>query len=59
MIMGYAIIAVPTGIVSSEMTKISKHDVDTNTQCCSNCLAENHKDGAKFCYNCGHPLYHD
>jgi len=59
MIMGYAIIAVPTGIVSSEMTKISKHDVDTNTQCCSNCLAENHKDDAEFCYNCGHKLHYD
>ncbi|WP_422104972.1 ion transporter [Winogradskyella sp.] len=59
MIMGYAIIAVPTGIVSSEMTKFSKRDVHTNTQCCSNCLAENHRDGAEFCYNCGHKLHYD
>lgn len=59
MIMGYSIIAIPTGIVSSEMTKVNKHDVNTNTQSCENCLAENHKDGSQFCYNCGHELHHD
>ncbi|MEO1030676.1 MAG: ion transporter [Bacteroidota bacterium] len=59
MIMGYAIIAVPTGIVSSEMTKFSKRSVHTNTQCCSNCLAEDHRDGAEFCYNCGQKLHYD
>ena len=57
MIMGYGIIAVPTGIVSSEMTKVNKHEVQTNTQSCSNCLAENHQDDAKFCHNCGHTLH--
>ncbi|NRB59216.1 MAG: ion transporter [Winogradskyella sp.] len=59
MIMGYSIIAIPTGIVSSEMTKVNKHKVDTNTQCCENCLAENHQDDARYCYNCGHELHHD
>ncbi|MCD2259258.1 ion transporter [Psychroserpens luteolus] len=56
MIMGYGIIAIPTGIVSSEMTKIKKHDVHTNTQSCPNCLAGNHRDGAHFCHNCGNIL---
>ena len=73
MIMGYGIIAVPTGIVSAEFTKAVDEDkkdqerlsdeekaqlstVHLNTQCCSNCLAENHQDGAKYCYNCGHDL---
>ncbi|WP_460219185.1 ion transporter [Psychroserpens sp. MEBiC05023] len=56
MIMGYGIIAVPTGIVSSEMTKVNKHEVQTNTQSCSNCLAENHRDDSHFCHNCGHAL---
>ena len=51
MILGYGIIAIPTGIVSSEMTKMD--DVHTNTQSCPNCLAEGHKDTAEFCYNCG------
>ena len=54
MILGYGIIAVPTGIVSSEMTKTS---IDTNTQSCSNCSAENHKDKAEFCYECGNKLH--
>ncbi|MHB0756039.1 ion transporter [Polaribacter sp. M15] len=51
MILGYAIIAIPTGIVSSEMTKNSKHE--NNTQACPNCLKEKHKDNAIYCYNCG------
>lgn len=53
MILGYSIIAIPTGIVSAEMTRVN---VDTNTQACPNCMAEGHKDGAEFCYNCGHKL---
>ncbi|AXT20543.1 ion transporter [Flavobacteriaceae bacterium AU392] len=64
MILGYGIIAVPTGIVSAEYTKSAtsnkKDDNETlqlNTQVCSNCLTEKHKDGAKHCYNCGHHLH--
>jgi voltage-gated potassium channel len=30
--------------------------VHTNTQSCPDCLKENHKDGAEFCYNCGSKL---
>ena len=56
MIMGYGIIAVPTGIVSSEMTKVNKHEVQTNTQSCSNCLEGKHRDNSQFCHNCGHEL---
>lgn len=50
MILGYGIIAIPTGIVSSEMTKNIIH---TNTQACPNCSKDKHKDGAIYCYNCG------
>lgn len=53
MILGYAIIAIPTGIVSSEMTKTV---IDTNTQACPTCLASSHKDNAEFCYQCGNKL---
>ncbi len=56
MILGYGIIAIPTGIVSSEITKTNENEVHTNTQSCSHCTAENHKDGAEFCYNCGSKL---
>ncbi len=65
MILGYGIIAVPTGIVSAEYTSqskakpISEKDlVSLNTQSCPSCSAENHKDNAEFCYNCGHKLNH-
>lgn len=54
MILGYAIIAIPTGIVTSEMTKADT--IHTNTQSCPNCLKENHVDDAEFCYNCGNKL---
>lgn len=50
MIMGYAIIAVPTGIVTAEMMRPS---TQTNTQVCSNCLHDKHDDDAFFCKKCG------
>jgi voltage-gated potassium channel len=56
MILGYAIIAVPTGIVTSEMAK-KENKVHLNTQNCPNCSASNHRDDAEFCYECGHKLH--
>lgn len=56
MILGYAIIAVPTGIVTSEMTR-KNNKIHLNTQNCSNCSADQHKDNAEFCYNCGYKLH--
>jgi voltage-gated potassium channel len=56
MILGYGIIAIPTGIVTVEFTKQAALDVHTNTKSCSNCSAENHKDKAKYCYSCGHEI---
>jgi len=53
MIMGYAIIAVPTGIVTAEMIKPTSH---TNTQVCPNCLHDKHDDDAVFCKKCGTKL---
>ena len=55
MILGYGIIAVPTGIVTAEMTK-GKVKVDLNTQVCSNCNESKHRDDAKFCHKCGESL---
>lgn len=55
MILGYAVIAVPTGIVSSEMTRDQKK-VHLNTQNCTSCSASNHRDDAEYCYECGHQL---
>ena len=63
MILGYGIIAVPTGIVTVEFTRQGgrkKADkgagVALNTQSCLTCGAEGHRDGARYCYNCGSAL---
>ena len=64
MILGYGIIAVPTGIVSAEYVSQSKSNKDKtdsgvqlNSQSCQNCLKEDHKDDAEFCYHCGNKLH--
>lgn len=64
MILGYGIIAVPTGIVSAEYSAQGKKEdvkpenrLRLNSQSCENCLAEDHRDGAKHCYNCGEKLH--
>lgn len=73
MILGYGIIAVPTGIVSAEYTKATSGDqkkisdeeykhmknLQLNTQCCVNCLSETHQDGAEYCHKCGCKLHHE
>lgn len=53
MIMGYAIIAVPTGIVTAEM--INPQD-KRNTQVCPNCLHDKHENDAVHCKKCGAKL---
>ncbi|GAA3516173.1 ion transporter [Aquimarina addita] len=60
MIMGYGIIAVPTGIVSAEYAASQKAAiVHINSQVCTNCHSNKHQDGAKFCNKCGHTLFND
>ncbi len=56
MILGYGIIAIPTGIVGVEIAKDKSQDIHLNTNSCRNCTAYNHKDDAKFCYKCGEKL---
>jgi voltage-gated potassium channel len=58
MILGYGIIAIPTGIVTTEMSK-ADHKHHTNTQHCSNCNENIHVDKAKYCYKCGENLHHE
>ena len=55
MLTGYGIIAVPTGIITTEMTvalrrKKEQHEV------CPHCGKEGHDADAKFCKNCGGAL---
>lgn len=56
MILGYGIIAVPTGIVTSEITRADYPNVYKNTQNCQHCLTDKHLDNAKFCHKCGESL---
>ena len=53
MILGYATIAVPTGIISAEYTTM-KHKF--NNTVCPDCGNEDHEDDAKFCRTCGRSL---
>lgn len=53
MILGYAIIAIPTGIVTSEMSKGSGENQVYDTQSCPNCSADLHPHRARYCYRCG------
>lgn len=52
MILGYAIIAVPTGIVTNEMVLGGRRQ-KTNTQVCRYCTREGHEDDALYCKYCG------
>lgn len=54
MLMGYAIIAVPTGIVTMELTRA--RDLPISTQACPVCGVGGHEYGAKFCRKCGAAL---
>ncbi|TDI80101.1 MAG: ion transporter [Caldithrix sp.] len=56
MIFGYAIIAVPTGIVTVEMAQAFKEKETISTQSCPQCSAEGHDSDAKFCKFCGSAL---
>ena len=51
MILGYAIIAIPTGIITSEMNK--QNNPSPTTQVCPDCLKEGHDVDAEFCKFCG------
>lgn len=53
MILGYAIIAVPTGIITAEIIKPTPVK---NTQVCQKCLFDKHDDDAVFCKKCGEKL---
>jgi voltage-gated potassium channel len=54
MIMGYGIIAVPTGIVTSKLHMLKEPEI--STQSCPGCGREGHDMGAKFCKYCGDKL---
>jgi voltage-gated potassium channel len=53
MILGYSIIAVPTGIVTVELSQVSSKNA---TRSCKDCSAEGHDNDAVFCKYCGATL---
>jgi len=54
MLLGYGIIAVPTGIVTVELSRVSRGQL--TTQACPQCAAEGHDADARFCKYCGSAL---
>jgi voltage-gated potassium channel len=55
MLLGWGILAVPTGIVSAEMTsqKMSRHAPRGEPRSCSACGSKGHDPRAQFCKDCG------
>ncbi len=54
MLVGYGIIAVPTGIVSAELALRKRQQV--SGQACRGCALEGHDDDAVYCKGCGEKL---
>jgi len=59
MILAYAVIAVPTGIVTAEFSKGKKRKAAAkfSTQVCSFCLKDGHENDADYCKFCGEHLH--
>jgi len=55
MVIGYGVIAVPTGIVTAELTQMKYKPI--STQACPQCSREGHADDARHCKFCGSDLY--
>ena len=54
MILGYAVIAVPTGIISAEWANAARHQ--EKLRACGVCGTHGHLQDARFCRGCGAPL---
>jgi voltage-gated potassium channel len=50
---GYAVIAVPTGILTTELAKL---DGDDTSEACPSCGVHGHLPDARFCRRCGAPM---
>jgi voltage-gated potassium channel len=57
MLIGYGIIAVPTGIYTAELA-LGMRDAQRgmDARACAECGLEGHADDARHCRGCGHPL---
>jgi len=55
MLLGWGVLAVPTGIVSAEFTA-QRVRREPTTRTCHECLSEGHEASARFCRDCGAAL---
>ena len=55
MILGYSIIAVPTGIITAELTR-TKDKNESDKKCCEKCEYTDHDKNASYCKICGKEL---
>jgi voltage-gated potassium channel len=58
MIVGYAIIAIPTGIVGAGIISAQNKE-SISLKHCHHCDKEDHRKNAKYCYNCGESIIYD
>jgi voltage-gated potassium channel len=56
MLVGWGTLAVPTGIVTVEMSQLRKQRDSATTRSCHACLSEGHTADALFCMHCGEKL---
>jgi voltage-gated potassium channel len=54
MILGYSIIAVPTGIITAGIVEASR--IPITTRSCAHCTSEGHLPDARYCKDCGERL---
>jgi voltage-gated potassium channel len=56
MLLGWGILAVPTGIVTAEMAahrRMEQTHSQVTTRTCHECLTEGHTPDAEYCFHCG------
>jgi voltage-gated potassium channel len=53
-LIGYSIIAIPTGLITTHMT--SALNRRRQQRVCPQCQQGDHDDNARFCHACGHAL---
>lgn len=55
MLLGWGTLAVPTGILTAEMTA-QRRQIEPTTRTCPECLTDGHEPRAAFCWHCGFRL---
>ncbi len=53
MLLGWGILAVPTGIVTAEMTSQRMGNLRRALRACPSCASQGHEPDARFCKDCG------